>query len=133
MPTSFGRRAHFKAFPARHAANHSANSRWAFHGSPQVQLIRVECCSEHMPEKEGKGIQKKARNERLKKEIVEYVQTNEPCTAQQIVAWLTIHRKMRNHGLPPPKVGFFIPRHCKSIEYYRDHAAGRRVYVMAED
>jgi len=87
----------------------------------------------HMSPKHGEGSQKKARNERLRNEIVEYVQENEPCTAQQIVAWLTIDRKMRNHGLTPRKVGFFIPRHCKGIDYYRDHSAGRRVYVMAED
>ena len=77
----------------------------------------------HMSPKHGEGSQKKARNERLRDEIVEYVQENEPCTAQQIVAWLTIDRKMRNHGLT----------HCKGIDYYRDHSAGRRVYVMAED
>lgn len=86
-----------------------------------------------MPPKSGKGSQKRARNRRLREEIEDYVQTNEPCTAQQIVAWLTIDRKMRNHGLTPRKVGIFIPRYCKSIDYYRDHAAGRRVYVMAED
>ena len=81
----------------------------------------------------GEGSQKKARTDRLINEIEGYVKGNEPCTAQQIVAWLTIDRRMRNHGLTPRKVGFFIPRHCKGVDYYRDHAAGRRVYVIAED
>lgn len=122
-----------KAFPARPSAIIDSSRARASRGTSLIQLIRVECCSEHMPDEDNEGIQKKARNERLKNEIVQYVQENEPCTAQQIVAWLTIDRKMRNHGLTPRKVGFFIPRNCKSIDFYRDHAAGRRVYVMAED
>ena len=86
-----------------------------------------------MTARDGEGSQREARTRRLKAEIEGYVKDNEPCTAQQIVAWLTIDRRMRNHGLTPRKVGFFIPRHCKSIGYYRDHGAGRRVYVMVED
>ncbi|MEJ6563184.1 MAG: hypothetical protein QNL85_05715 [Euryarchaeota archaeon] len=36
---------------------------------------------------------------------------------------------MRNHGLTPRKVGFFIPRHLSDcLEWWQDHTAGRRVY-----
>jgi hypothetical protein len=36
---------------------------------------------------------------------------------------------MRNHGLTPRKVGFFIPRHLSEyLVWWQDHTAGRRVY-----
>jgi len=61
------------------------------------------------PRRLGKGSQKKARFERLKKEIMRFVTANPGCSAQSIVANLSHDRTMRNHGLTPRKVGFFIP------------------------
>tara|TARA_B100000459_G_scaffold51229_1_gene27153 strand:+ start:4345 stop:4701 length:357 start_codon:yes stop_codon:yes gene_type:complete len=61
------------------------------------------------PRKTGKGSQKKARFERLKEEILNFVGANPGCSAQSIVANLSHDRAMRNHGLTPRKVGFFIP------------------------
>ncbi|MBT60548.1 MAG: hypothetical protein CMA63_03210 [Euryarchaeota archaeon] len=81
------------------------------------------------PKREGKGSQKKARYERLKQEILRFVGANPGCSAQSIVANLSHDRSMRNHGLTPRKVGFFIPRHLSSyLVWWQDHAAGRRVY-----
>ena len=81
------------------------------------------------PRKKGKGTQKKARFERLKKEILSFVGANPGCSAQSIVANLSHDRAMRNHGLTPRKVGFFIPRHLSEyLVWWQDHTAGRRVY-----
>ena len=57
----------------------------------------------------GKGSQKKARLERLKNEIVDYVAQAPGASAADIVAFLSNERKMRNHGLTTRKVGLFIP------------------------
>ena len=46
----------------------------------------------------GKGSQKSARLERLKDEILAYVETNPNCTAADIVDYLANVRRMRNHG-----------------------------------
>ena len=52
--------------------------------------------------------------------------------AQSIVANLSHDRAMRNHGLTPRKVGFFIPRHlAQYLVWWQDHTAGRRVYGEA--
>ena len=59
---------------------------------------------------DGLGAQKKARFERLKQEITRFVLANHGCSAQSIVANLSHDRAMRNHGLTPRKVGFFISR-----------------------
>ena len=81
------------------------------------------------PKGEGKGSQKKARYERLKREILRFVGANPGCSAQSIVANLSHDRSMRNHGLTPRKVGFFIPRHLSPyLVWWQDHTAGRRVY-----
>ena len=81
------------------------------------------------PRREGKGSQKKARFERLKEEIMKFVGANPGCSAQSIVACLSHDKAMRNHGLTPRKVGFFIPRHMKAnLTWWQDHKAGRRVY-----
>ena len=77
----------------------------------------------------GKGSQKRARFERLKIEILRFVGANPGCSAQSIVASLSNDKSMRNHGLTPRKVGFFIPRHLADrLEWWQDHRAGRRVY-----
>ena len=81
------------------------------------------------PPKIGKGTQKKARLQRLKDEIRRFVFANPGCSAQTIVAHLTHDKKLKNHGLTPRKVGFFIPRHLKThLIWWQDHVAGRRVY-----
>jgi hypothetical protein len=81
------------------------------------------------PRREGKGSQKRARFERLKIEILRFVGANPGCSAQSIVASLSNDKSMRNHGLTPRKVGFFIPRHLADrLEWWQDHRAGRRVY-----
>ena len=56
----------------------------------------------------GKGSQKKARLERLKNEIIDYVTQAPGASAADIVAFLSNERKMRNHGLTTRKVGLFI-------------------------
>jgi len=85
------------------------------------------------PRREGKGAQKKARFERLREEIYKFVSVNPGCSAQSIVAFLDVDCKMRNHGLTPRKVGFFIPRFLKSrLSWWQDHKAGRRVYGLNE-
>ena len=81
------------------------------------------------PRREGKGSQKRARFERLKIEIMRFVGANPGCSAQSIVACISNDKSMRNHGLTPRKVGFFIPRHLGDrLEWWQDHRAGRRVY-----
>ena len=78
---------------------------------------------------EGLGAQKKARFERLKQEITRFVLANHGCSAQSIVANLSHDRAMRNHGLTPRKVGFFISRNlAEKLSWWQDHRAGRRVY-----
>ena len=77
----------------------------------------------------GKGSQKKARLERLKNEIVDYVATAPGASAADIVAFLSNERKMRNHGLTARKIGYFIPRHMKnSIGFKLDATTGKRIY-----
>ena len=84
------------------------------------------------PRKKGKGTQKKARFERLKKEILSFVGANPGCSAQSIVANLSHDRAMRNHGLTPRKVGFFIPRYLSEmIGFTLDHSTGKRLYHLA--
>ena len=80
-------------------------------------------------QKRGVGTQKKARFERLKQEITRFVMANHGCSAQSIVANLSHDRAMRNHGLTPRKVGFFISRNfAEKLTWWQDHKAGRRVY-----
>tara|TARA_B100001250_G_scaffold396163_1_gene401835 strand:- start:603 stop:890 length:288 start_codon:yes stop_codon:yes gene_type:complete len=77
----------------------------------------------------GRGAQKKARFERLKNEIIRFVTTNYGCSAQSIVANLSHERAMKNHGLTPRKVGFFISRNLsEKLTWWQDYRAGRRVY-----
>ena len=77
----------------------------------------------------GVGTQKRARLERLKQEITRFVMANHGCSAQSIVANLSHDRSMRNHGLTPRKVGFFISRNlAEKLTWWQDHRAGRRVY-----
>ncbi len=82
-----------------------------------------------VPPVTGKGSQKKARLQRLKEEVMRVVFANPGCSAQSIVSFLSNDRNMRNHGLTPRKIGFFIPRHLKPhLTWWQDHTAGRRVY-----
>ena len=82
-----------------------------------------------VPKKLGKGSQKKARFERLKKEVINFVGANPGCSAQSIVANLSHDKSMRNHGLTPRKIGLFISRNLsKKLTWWQDHKAGRRVY-----
>ena len=82
-----------------------------------------------VPRRVGKGSQKRARFERLKVEVEKFVFANPGCSAQSIVANLAHDKSMRNHGLTPRKIGFFISRNLsKSLTWWQDHKAGRRVY-----
>ena len=82
-----------------------------------------------MSQGRGKGSQKRARFERLVSEVRAFVCANPGCSAQAIVANLNHDQKMRNHGLTPRKVGFFITRNLRdSLTWWQDHRAGRRVY-----
>jgi hypothetical protein len=78
------------------------------------------------------GSQKKARQKRLEGEITRYVANHPGCTASDIVAFLSIELRMKNHGLTPRKVGFFIPRHCESVTWAMDSSSGKRVYSLAD-
>ena len=72
---------------------------------------------------------KKAPFERLANEVRKFVYANPGCSAQAIVASLNHDQKLRNHGLTPRKVGFFITRNLRqSLTWWQDHRAGRRVY-----
>ena len=80
----------------------------------------------------GKGSQKKARLERLKNEIVDYVAMVPGASAADIVAFLSNERKMRNHGLTTRKVGLFIPLHLSDlINFKLDSSTGKRIYHLA--
>ena len=80
----------------------------------------------------GKGSQKKARLERLKNEIIDYVTQAPGASAADIVAFLSNERKMRNHGLTTRKVGLFIPLHLSEIINFRlDSSTGKRIYHLA--
>ena len=82
-----------------------------------------------VPRRLGKGSQKRARFERLKKEVENFVGANPGCSAQSIVANLSHDKSMRNHGLTPRKIGFFISRNLsKTLTWWQDHKAGRMVY-----
>ena len=78
------------------------------------------------------GNQKQAREERLKREIRRYIRSNPDCTASQIVAHLSIDLRMRNHGLTPRKVGFFIPRYVNDVDWRLDSSTGKRLNSLAE-
>ena len=80
----------------------------------------------------GNGVQKQARLNRLKNEIIEYVGSQPQCSAADIVDYLSNERKMRNHGLTTRKVGFFIPRHLpERIGFTLDNSTGKRLYHLA--
>jgi len=68
----------------------------------------------------------------VRQEIVKFVMNNPGSSAQSIVAYLSVDVGLRNHGLTPRKIGFFIPRYCSEITWYQDHTAGRRVYAAKE-
>ena len=80
----------------------------------------------------GRGSQKVARLERLKFEIIEYISRNPGCSAADIVDYLSNTKRMRNHGLTSPKVGFFIPRYLKNaVMFTLDSSTGKRIYSVA--
>ena len=82
-----------------------------------------------MSHTDGKRSQKQARFERLLNEVRRFVSANPGCSAQAIVANLNHDQKLRNHGLTPRKIGFFITRNLRhSLTWWQDHRAGRRVY-----
>jgi len=84
--------------------------------------------------KGGKGTQKNARFQRLCHEVRAFVSANPGCSAQSIVACLNHDNKMRNHGLTPRKIGYFITHHlAQSLTWWQDHKAGRRVYAKIGD
>ena len=86
----------------------------------------------NMSNMKGNGTQKEARLARLKNEIVEYVATQQSCSAADIVHHLSNERRMRNHGLTAQKVGFFIPRYLSDlISFTLDHSTGKRLYHIA--
>ena len=85
------------------------------------------------PRRVGPGAQKLARLERLKIEVLDFILANPGCSAQSIVGNLTNDKQMKNHGLTPRKVGFFIPRYLKSrVTWWQDHKKLRLVGVFME-
>ena len=97
-------------------------------GPPGVPLLSLIYFLRQI-ESMAKGTQKEARLRRLRTEILNFVNINPGCTASQIVAWLSIDLKMKNHGLTPRKIGFFIPRYCKELIWKQDSVTGKRVYT----
>ena len=80
----------------------------------------------------GIGSQKEARLERLKEEIVDYVEQGHGVSAADIVSFLTHERKMRNHGLTARKIGLFIPRYLSErVSFRLDATTGKRIYHSA--
>ena len=63
----------------------------------------------------AKGAQKEARLRRLREEILNFVSVNPGCTASQIVAWLSIDLKMKNHGFDTAKGWLFHPKILQRI------------------
>lgn len=101
------------------------------HGTPTPHCYNVEN-KLYMGTMKGIGVQKQARLNRLKNEIVEYVSSQPQCSAADIVDHLSNERKMRNHGLTARKVGFFIPRYLSEmIGFTLDHSTGKRLYHLA--
>ena len=87
-----------------------------------------------MSQHQSKGKQKQARFERRCFEIRRFVMANPGCSAQAIAASLNHDQKLRNHGLTPRKIGFFITRNLRqALTWWQDHRAGRRVYGPAPD
>ena len=99
-------------------------------GPPGVPLLSLIYLGRQI-ESMAKGTQKEARLRRLREEILNFVNINPGCTASQIVAWLSIDLKMKNHGLTPRKIGFFIPRYCKELIWKQDSVTGKRVYTSS--
>jgi len=86
------------------------------------------------PPTSGKNSQKTARLVRLMSEVKRFVFSNPGCSAQSIVAFLSLDKIMRNHGLTPRKIGSFIPRYLRQdVTWWHDHRAGRRVYGPIHD
>ncbi len=101
-------------------------------GVSHVSIIRLEVGIQYMPPRYGNGSQKEARRDRVRQEVIKFVKDNPGSSAQSIVAYLSVDVGLRNHGLTPRKIGFFIPRYCPEVTWYQDHAAGRRVYAAKE-
>ena len=101
------------------------------HGSPTLGCY-ISKINFYMVTMKGNGVQKQARLNRLKNEIIEYVSTRPQCSAADIVDYLSNERKMRNHGLTARKVGFFIPRYLSDlVGFTLDHSTGKRLYHIA--
>lgn len=83
-----------------------------------------------MSEVSARGSQKQARLDRLKREIIAYVAQYPGCSAADIVCHLSNNRKMRNHGLTARKIGFFIPRYLKEVNWTLDSNTGKRIYAL---
>ena len=98
---------------------------------PPRVVILVQT-NKYMITMKGYGVQKQARLNRLKNEIIEYVASQPQCSAADIVDHLSNERKMRNHGLTTRKVGFFIPRYLSElVGFTLDHSTGKRLYHLA--
>ncbi|MDA8680632.1 hypothetical protein N9M45_03465 [Euryarchaeota archaeon] len=101
------------------------------HGTPTPYCYILKD-KEYMRIMKGNGVQKQARLNRLKNEIIEYVSSQPQCSAADIVDHLSNERKMRNHGLTTRKVGFFIPRYLSEmIGFTLDNSTGKRLYHLA--
>jgi hypothetical protein len=101
------------------------------HGTPTPHCYIAEDTL-YMRIMKGNGVQKQARLNRLKNEIIEYVSSQPQCSAADIVDHLSNERKMRNHGLTARKVGFFIPRYLSEmIGFTLDNSTGKRLYHLA--
>ena len=79
----------------------------------------------------GKGSQKEARLNRLKLEIIDYVEISPGCCAADIVSFLSNEKRMRDHGLTTRKIGLFIPRYLAGIIGFKlDNTTGKRIYHL---
>jgi hypothetical protein len=76
------------------------------------------------------GIQKEARQNRLIKEIYNFVIDNPGVSSAAIVGYLTVEKRMRNHSLSARKIGFFIPRYCKDKIRFEERIEGRTYFPI---
>ena len=76
------------------------------------------------------GKQKEARQNRLIKEIYNFVIDNPGVSSAAIVGYLTVEKRMRNHSLSARKIGFFIPRYCKKYIRIEKRSEGRMYFPI---
>ena len=78
------------------------------------------------------GKQKEARQNRLIREIYNFVCVNPGVGSAAIYGYLAADLKMRNQGLSARKIGFFIPRYCKKYIRIEERIEGRTYFPIKD-